>query len=228
MNIYAVSDLHLSNTVNKPMDIFGDNWDNHWQKIQDDWRERVNDEDIVLLAGDLSWGINLDEAKEDLSQICSMPGIKIMIKGNHDYWHNSLKKTNEILFNQSYFIQNNSVHIGEYAFAGTRGWLQEGDAFTEEDRRIYLRELNRLELSLKSIPAGFRKIAMMHYPPFSIEKGETEFTRLFEKYGVEKVIYGHIHGSFNFNRGYDNISINGVEYILTSCDYLKFKLTKII
>ncbi len=229
MKIFAISDLHLSHGTNKPMDIFGDNWVDHWASIKQDWHNKVTEEDLVVSAGDISWAMDYAQVKADLDEVCSMPGTKILIRGNHDYWHSSLKKTNACLFNHTFFLQNNALTFGQYVFVGSRGWKQKGEAdFSTEDAKIYAREIKRLELSLKSAEKmQGEKIGIMHYPPFTQEKKSSEFTQLYAAYHVKTVIFGHLHGKKIKKAGLENLIIDGTRYILTSCDQLDFKLLRI-
>ena len=150
MALYAIGDLHFSRAVDKPMSIFGENWNNHEQKILQSWNDLVTNEDTVIIAGDTSWGIKIDEAIFDLKIISDLPGKKILIKGNHDYWWTSIGKLNK-LFDNMNFIQNSYFIYGQYAICGTRGWLCPNDVkFDVDDEKIYKREVNRLKLSLNS------------------------------------------------------------------------------
>ena len=229
MKVYAISDLHLSFGTDKPMDVFGSHWKGHWDRIKEDWYSKVSEDDIVLIAGDLSWAINYDEAKKDLFEICSLPGHKVLSRGNHDYWHSSLKKTKELLFNRTEYVQNNAVVIGDYAFCGTRGWMQKDPSYTEEDEKIYQRELIRLELSLKEgAKTGKEIIGMIHYPPFEQDISGSPFTDMFKAYGVRTVIFGHIHGLEPGKSQFGDITLDDTRYLLTSCDYLDFRLMRII
>lgn len=223
MALYALSDLHLSFTDDKPMGIFGDVWQDHDKKIYDNWINLIKEEDTVLLGGDLSWSMRLDISMKELDFIAKLPGRKIAIKGNHDYWWTSIKKLNS-LYNGFDFIQNNHFSYKETGICGTRGWICEGsEKFSADDLKIYTREGMRLEASLKSAKeAGYEDlIAMIHYPPVNEYGHDSLFTDLFEKYGVRKVIYGHLHGAAlkNVMQGMRN----GVEYIMTSGDFLNFK-----
>lgn len=230
MNIYAVADLHLSGFSPKPMNIFGEHWDGHWEKIKSSWLEVVRSEDIVLIPGDLSWAMRLDEARGDLSEICAMPGVKLIIKGNHDYWWGSLSQVESLLSNETYVIQNNSRSFGGFVFAGSRGWTVPGSKQYDpaEDEKLYLREAGRLELSLKhakkTSPAA-RLICMMHFPPADANGTPTLYTQLFEQYGVTDVVYGHLHSASI--RGALSGIVRGVRYTLVSCDATEFKLVKI-
>ena len=229
MSLYAIGDLHFSTSVNKPMNIFGDNWDNHEIKIIDSWRLKVKPEDTVLVLGDTSWGINLEEAKSDLDIISELPGQKFFVKGNHDYWWTTVTNLNK-LYDHCKFMQTNFYEYGEYAICGGRGWICPNDVkFDSKDEQIYKREENRIRISLEAARKnGYEKIIVVtHYPPTNDKLEESLFTRLYEEYKVEKVIYGHLHGRESFKMGLKGIR-NGVEYILASCDYLNFDLIKIL
>lgn len=224
MALYAISDLHLDFNGNKPMNVFGQTWDNHDEKIKINWFECISSEDTILIAGDISWSINIEDGKKDFDWLDALPGKKIISKGNHDYWWTSIKKLNNMYENIS-FIQNNFFTYEDYAICGTRGWIsRDSDGFDGHDDKIYNREVLRLKLSLDSaVKAGYKKIiAMLHYPPFNDKYEDSDITDVIESYGVEKVIYGHIHGPALKNvNGY--LVKNSVKYILTSCDYLNFK-----
>ncbi len=230
MKIFAISDLHLSLGGEKSMDIFGPHWENHWQRIAEDWRSKVQPEDVVLIAGDISWAMQYEEALPDLQAICAMPGTKVMIKGNHDFWHASLQKTRQLLENHTYFIQNDAVELGDFVFAGTRGWKQwQEEDFTPQDEKIYRREAGRLRLSLEQAKKTGRKIiGMSHYPPFLANRGPSVFTQCYGEFGVETVIYGHIHGDFTKFHMEPRIRIENTDYFLTSCDFLNFQLKQIL
>lgn len=229
MSLYAIGDLHFSTAVNKPMNIFGDNWDNHEEKIINSWKNQVKDDDIVLVVGDTSWGINMNEAEQDLDIIHKLPGKKIFVKGNHDYWWTTVTKLNKLYENMS-FLQNNFYSYKDYAICGTRGWICPNDfKFTQEDEKIYKREAHRLKLSLDAAKkAGLKKIIVItHYPPTNDKLESSLFTDIYEEYCVEKVIYGHLHGKESFKMGLEGIR-NEVEYKLVSCDYTNFNIIKIM
>ncbi|KYH34058.1 3',5'-cyclic adenosine monophosphate phosphodiesterase CpdA [Clostridium tepidiprofundi DSM 19306] len=223
MALWAISDLHLALNMNKPMDIFGDNWYKHEEKIEKNWINSVSHEDTVLIAGDISWSMKMEDGMIDLEWIHNLPGEKILIRGNHDYWWHSITKLNN-LYDDMHFIQNNFFNYNDYAICGTRGWICPGSAnFSEHDRKIYNREINRLRLSLDSaVNNGYSKIiVMMHYPPTNDKLENTEFIDVFNEYKVKKVIYGHLHGP-SLNNLFEGIHSN-IEYIVTSADYLDFK-----
>ena len=230
MKVFAISDFHLSINNPKPMDIFGPSWENYLDKIIADWEERVTDEDIVLIPGDLSWAMKFEEAKPDLDFICNLKGKKVILKGNHDYWWSSISELRGYLYNNTYAIQNDAIKLGNYVICGSRGWVAEDNGFkSEQDEKIYKRELIRMELSLKN-PMTLKSdedkvIVITHYPPFNYRMEYNEMIALFEKYKVNYVVYGHLHNEdikqkLTFER-------NGIKYYLTSCDLVGNKLIKI-
>jgi len=228
MALYAISDLHLSFTADKPMGIFGEKWEGHEEKIKENWIRNINPEDTVLIAGDISWSMKHDESMEDLGWISSLPGRKIIVKGNHDYWWGSITKLNSLFENMN-FMQNNFFSYEDWAVCGSRGWICPGsDKFTGRDEKIYNRELNRFRLSLDAAKkAGYEKfICMMHYPPTNEKLTPSGFVDLFKEYGVRKVVYGHLHGPALAN--VLNGEYDGMEYIMTSCDYIDFNPIKIL
>ena len=230
MKIFAISDLHLSTTAPKPMDIFGTGWTDYIQKITEDWQEKVSDDDLVLIAGDISWAMKMTDALVDLNALADLPGKKVFIKGNHDFWWNGITKLREQAPNDSFvFLQTDSVKIGNAVIIGSRGWTCPGsNDYTEQDNKLYLREGERFRLAFGSADKLFEegdiKIAMIHYPPFNLKKEPTLFTDAFENNGVKKVVFGHIHGSCFFPL---RTELRGVEYLLTSCDKTDFKLIKV-
>ncbi|MBQ8394007.1 MAG: metallophosphoesterase [Clostridia bacterium] len=230
MNVYAISDLHLSNTADKPMDVFGGNWEGHFEKIKSDWLATVKAEDVVLISGDISWAMKLDDALVDLRALAPLPGKKVFVRGNHDYWWNGITKLRDKAPDDTFiFLQTDAIRIGEYVIAGSRGWACPGSAdYTEQDEKLYRRETERFRLALadaaKLKQEGDKLIAMIHYPPFGMKREPTLFTELFEANGVDKAVFGHIHGSVYYPLKWEQ---NGVEYILASCDKVGFKLVKI-
>ena len=162
MALYAISDLHLAFTTDKPMDIFGAKWLKHDEKIKENWIKKITDEDTVLIAGDISWSMRSDESKVDLDWIDALPGKKIISKGNHDYWWGGISKLNR-MYENTKFLQNNFYTYEDYAICGSRGWILEGsDRFTEKDKKIFDREIIRLKLSLdKAKEAGYENIVVM-------------------------------------------------------------------
>lgn len=228
MALYAISDLHLAMDGSKPMDIFGDNWIGHDKKIRKNWEDTVRDGDFVLIAGDVSWSLKMEDGIKDFDWINTLPGKKLIVRGNHDYWWEGITKLNKLYENIN-FIQNNFFPFEDYAICGSRGWnCPGGENFTIHDDKIYKRELLRLRLSLDAaVKAGYKKfIVMLHFPPLNEKFEDSGFTEIFKEYGVEKIIYGHIHGPSlkNVFTG----SRDGVEFILTSCDYINFAPIKIM
>ncbi|MBE7082800.1 MAG: serine/threonine protein phosphatase [Clostridiales bacterium] len=232
MKIFAISDLHLCLSGAKPMDIFGETWANYLQIIKQDWNTKVGSGDYVLMAGDMSWALKLEEAKEDLDYLSSLNGNKIIIRGNHDYWWKSISNLRKQLPPNIYPLQNDAIKIDNYIIAGSRGWTvpENNKPFGEEDKKLYAREVIRMELSLMSAcklktDENDKIIVMIHFPPFNSVFDESEFTKLFEKYGVDKVVYGHLHGKAG--RTVLTKKINNIEYFLTSCDKLNNKLIQL-
>ena len=232
MDIYTISDLHLASKVNKPMEIFGGNWTGgYWQKIKNDWHEKVKDTDVVLIGGDVSWAMSLATAKNDLEEIDALPGKKYIIRGNHDYWWASQNKMHDLGLKNIFFVQNNAYKTENFVFCGTRGWTvpETGATQSDEDKKIFDRELIRLELTLSKATSlaenGEKIYCMMHYPPFNAAFADSPFTELIQKYNAHAVIYGHLHG--NLSRYKDVVDKNGISYYLTSCDFLNNKLLKL-
>ncbi len=228
MRCFAISDLHLSLSGDKPMHLFGDHWYRHWEKIESHWRNLISEQDLVLLPGDHSWAMNLDEAQPDLEFIASLPGIKVLSKGNHDYWWSSISKLRK-RFPALHFIQNDALIFEDIGICGTRGWSLPGPhGFEEEhDEKIYRREIERLKMSIKALSPHARvRIAMLHYPPLLNDRTVTDFTRILEEGRIDYCVYGHLHlekqqtsKRFTPVKG----TINNVHYELVSCDYLEFR-----
>ena len=231
MKIYAISDLHLSTNCDKPMDVFGGNWEGYQEKIIQNWSSKVKEDDLVLIAGDISWAMKLDEAVSDLEWIANLPGKKIIIKGNHEYWWKSISSVRSILPSSISAIQNDAIKIDDYIICGTRGWtVPEKDKPLEaEDEKIYKREIERLRLTLtyaKNLRQENEKIiCMIHFPPFNAAGEPSEFVSLFEEFGVSCVVFGHLHG-------YTNCKLkqarNGITYYFTSCDHINNDPVEII
>lgn len=230
MKIFAISDLHLSVNNPKPMDIFGPTWENYLDKIFADWNAKVSDDDLVLLAGDFSWAMKLEDTKPDFALLKDLPGTKVIVRGNHDYWWKSISAVRGILPPRFYAIQNDAIKFGDYILCGTRLWNlpDTNKPLSEEDEKIYKRELIRLELSLQNaqkLKTGDEKIiCMLHYPPYTFKEEDNEVTALMEKYGVYKVVYGHIHAVCRQNL---ILNKNGITYFLTSCDLVGNKMIEI-
>lgn len=220
--IYGIGDLHFDYSGDKPMDIFGQNWHNHEEKIMDNWIKKVGDNDLVLIPGDTSWALKLDQAYYDLKRINKLPGKKVISKGNHDYWWQGLKKMNELGLESLFFLQNNSLKFANVTIYGTRGWIsKDSDGFDEDDERIFNRELLRLEMSLSSNKEkADKKIVMLHYPPFNSDSSPNEFVSIMKEYGVDICVYGHLH-----SEGHKLVvegNLQGIEFYCISSDFIDF------
>lgn len=231
MSVYAIGDLHLSGACPKPMDRFGAHWANHFERISADWRARVRATDIVLLPGDFSWALTLAQAMPDIKAVSALPGRKVLVRGNHDFWWSSITQVRAALGADMYALQNDSLIIDDRVFCGTRGWTIVGESAAPEqaqDAKLYRREVMRLEMALSSaarIADGREIIALIHYPPFDEKQRESGFTELMERYGVSKAVYGHLHGQ-SLKYAFSG-KLRGVEYFQVSCDGLGFRLLKI-
>ena len=234
MSIFVIADLHLSFKNPKPMDIFGDNWTKHEEKIKKDWKEKVTENDLVVLPGDFSWATYIEDTIPDFEYLNSLPGKKIMLKGNHDYWWTTVTSMRKFLKENNFqnidFLYNNSFEYENKILCGTRGWSLVDE---EMDEKLIKRELGRLELSLQDGQKRAREnkeiIVFMHYPPITknkiLSEDEMKFIELMKKYNVKRCYYGHLHG----DSIHDAIEgkIQGIELKLVSADGLDFKLIKI-
>lgn len=229
MKVYAISDLHLSNSVNKPMDIFGSSWDNYIDIIVENWEKTVSSEDIVLISGDISWAMRINDVISDLEFLHSLKGTKIIIKGNHDYWWSSLSKVRSVLPNTLIALQNDAVKINNCVFAGSRGWTLSDENSSAEDIKIYKRELIRLRLSLEKASyirkEGDKLYCMMHYPPFNSRYNDSQMTSIIKEFNVDCVVYGHLHGSHSRTEAV--VYKDNIPYYLTSCDIVKNQLIEL-
>lgn len=227
MGLFAIGDLHLPGGQEKPMDIFGDHWEDHFGRISEDWRARVTPEDTVLIPGDISWAMQLAAAKPDLDAIGALPGRKVLIRGNHDYWWSGITQVRCNLPKGMYALQNDALDLGFCVVCGSRGWSfpTPETPLSPEDDKIYRRELLRVEMSLqqgKRLQGDRPLVLMLHYPPLTDQVRDTCFTALAEKYGVTLTVYGHLHGA-GIRVAYCG-EHHGVRYELTSCDSLGFRL----
>lgn len=231
MSLYAIGDLHLNFMVERSMDQYGSVWKHHEQRLRKNWEKHITQQDTVVLTGDHTMGRKMAECTEDLEFIASLPGRKILLRGNHDmFW--KTKKTpalNEAYDGRLSFLQNNFYAYGDYALVGTKGYCFEGKDSYEHFLTIRKRETERLELSFElARQAGFQKFLMfLHFPPTSVGETQSPFTLMAEKYGASQVIYSHCHGKEHFEDSFLGM-VNGVEYKLVSGDYLRFKPEKII
>ena len=234
MNIYALGDLHFSfenkvsdlgkgNKQHKPMDCFGEKWQNHFMKIYRNWNKNIGEQDYILIPGDISWAMDLQDAAADLHFLQLLKGKKIILKGNHDYWWNSINRVREALPDNCFALQNDSLLINNIAVAGTRGWQVPGtDNFSEHDQKIFDREVNRLQLSLDSINKKCRKkIVMFHYMPVNPSFEKNSLIEVLLKREVDLCIYGHLHGQQAHELALQG-SKWGIDFKLVSADYLDF------
>ena len=225
MRLFAIGDLHLPGGDDKPMDVFGPQWDRHFFRIQENWQKTVGDDDTVLIPGDISWAMQLADARADLEDIGSLPGQKVICKGNHDYWWNSISRVRSILPPSMTALQHSAADLGSAVVCGTRGWLipTKETPLDSQNEKIFLREAERLRLALdtaKDLAGGRPLIAMMHYPPLLETETDTLFTSILEEYRVHTTVYGHLHGA-GIQIGFTG-EHNGIRYHLVSCDSIGF------
>lgn len=224
MAVYAISDLHLSFTTDKSMDVFP-GWYDYTNKIKQNWESTIKNEDFVVIPGDISWAMRLNEAKKDFEFINNLPGKKILIKGNHDYWWSTSKKINDFLqennFNTISIIFNSAIKADNICICGTRGWMYNSDE--PEDEKILNREVERLRRSLDFAKAFENEtVVFLHYPPvYNFQESEEIINLLIER-NIKKCYYGHIHGS-GAKKGIIEGRYKGIDFKLVSCDYINFK-----
>lgn len=242
MRIWAIGDLHLSFGVkNKSMDIFGPHWESHAEKIASNWKSLIHPDDLVLVPGDLSWAIKLEEAIPDLEWVDHLPGTKVMIKGNHDYWWGSLSKITKVLPPSIHLIQNNVFNWKGVTIGGARLWdtpeysfghlveyrenpkAKKSEVLVQEEfeQKLFDREIERLKLSLSGLDKDAKlRIAMTHYPPIGTDLKPSRAAQILEEHNVEICVFGHLH---NLKKGEPLFgSSRGVRYVLAACDYINF------
>lgn len=225
VKLFAIADLHMPGGDDKPMDVFGAHWANHVEQIFSNWRELVGEEDAVLIPGDVTWAMQLQDAVPDLQAIGALPGRKLLCKGNHDYWWSTLSKVRRVLPVGMEVLQHTVADLGAAVVTGTRGWSfsTEDAPLSDEDERVLQRELIRLEIGLQAAvraAQGRPIVVMLHYPPLYEQQRDTPFTRLLAKYPVHTVVYGHLHGAA-IHAGFRGVH-EGIFYMLVSSDSLKF------
>lgn len=230
MAIYVIADLHLSFSQYKPMSIFGENWEGHSEKIKNNWISKVKPEDTVVLPGDFSWAMYLQDTYKDFEYLNSLPGKKLLLKGNHDYWWTTVTNMRNFLeenkFKNIDFIYNNSYLVENKILTGTRGWNL---LDTENSSKMIKRESIRLQLAIED---GIKKygddkeiIVFMHYPPISNTNKKSEFLKILKQYDIKRCYYGHLHGK-SHQDAVEGI-VDGIEFKLISADYLNFDVIKV-
>jgi uncharacterized protein len=246
MTVWALSDPHLSfGTQGKSMEVFGSVWENYQQKIETHWRECITDKDLVLIPGDISWAMTIDQALVDLKWIDALPGKKVILKGNHDYWWPSNAKLSAILPPSIAFINNNTYLWNDVAIGGVRLWDSTEYNFNayitfkentrekkttpnpEHDKKIFDKDLQRLRRSLEMLDSNAKyRVALTHYPPIGADLQPSIVSRLLEEFKITHCVFGHLHsvtrGTLPFGKK------NGVQYIFTSGDYIDFKPVEVI
>lgn len=228
MALFAIADLHLSLSVNKPMDIFS-GWDNHVERLSENWTKLVSDEDTVVIPGDISWGIDLNESKADFNFINDLKGTKIILKGNHDYWWSTMSKLNSFLkenrFDTIKILHNNHYRYEGYGICGTRGWINETDI--PADAKVLAREAGRLETSIQSALAeDLEPIVFLHYPPIYGNEYNYDILDVMYKYNIKKCYYGHLHG--NAHKYAICGERDGIDFRLISGDFVQFCPIRIV
>ncbi|WP_044974887.1 metallophosphoesterase [Ruminococcus sp. HUN007] len=223
MALFTIGDLHLSlGDQFKPMDIFN-GWDGYVEKLEQNWKNTVAAADTVVLAGDTSWAMKLPNVYNDFKFIDSLPGKKIILKGNHDYWWSTMAKMERFVLENHFdtisFLFNNCYTYGKYGICGTRGWVSMGDR--TEDEKVQFREVQRLEVSIKAaVDQGLEPVVFLHYPPVYGSSSNYDILDVLYRYGIKQCFYGHIHG-YSQKNAITGIR-DGVEYIMISSDYLSF------
>ena len=222
MSVYAIGDTHLSFSVDKPMDIFK-GWDDYAQRIENNWQHLISNEDTVIINGDISWAMGLEQAEKDLEFLNKLNGIKIISKGNHDYWWNTITKMEKFCkekgFDSIKFLHNNAYKAGEIAIAGTRGWFF--DAEKDNVDKVMARECARLQRSIdEAKKLGGEVVVFLHYPPVSTAKVCEPIMNVLKENNIERCYYGHLHGGAI--NGAINEVYDGIKFQLISADYLNF------
>ena len=221
--IYSIADLHLSFGTNKPMDVFS-GWTNYTERIRANWQRLVEPDDTVVIAGDISWAMKLNDINKDFEYIQSLNGKKIILKGNHDYWWTTKSKMDKYIsdsgFDSISILHNNYYVIEDTAICGTRGWFY--DAEKDEDMLILKREVGRLKMSIEpAVSAGYKPVVFLHYPPIYNGMECTEIMDVLREYEIEKCFYGHVHGGNAAKKAFIGEK-DGISFRLIACDYVNF------
>ncbi len=223
MSLFGIADLHLSLGEDKPMDIFA-GWNDYVRRLEDNWKKIVTEKDTVVVAGDISWAMKLEQTYIDFEFINNLPGKKIFLKGNHDYWWGTKSKIDSFLANNNLdtisVLFNNSYICGEYAVCGTRGWFLENES--EQDLKVLNREVGRLRASIESaLKTDKEPVVFLHYPPYFNGTECKEIIDVLYEYNIKKCYYGHIHGKANISIAFEG-EYKGIGLKLISCDKLGF------
>lgn len=223
MSLFVIADLHLSLGTNKPMDIFS-GWNDYEKRLEKNWRAIVTDNDTVVIPGDISWAMKLNETYEDFKFINNLPGKKLFLKGNHDYWWDTRRKIENYLaenrFDTIEIVFNSAVPVENFAVCGTRGWFY--DAEKDSDKKILNREVGRLRTSItEALKTGLEPVVFLHYPPVYGGQRCNEILDVLKEYDIKKCYYGHLHGSRVTQRAVMG-DFEGINFKLISSDYVKF------
>ena len=223
MSLFAIADLHLSLGEDKPMDIFA-GWSDYVTRLKENWNKLITENDTVVIGGDISWAMKLEDAYTDFKFIDDLPGKKIFLKGNHDYWWGTKRKMENFLagngFNSISILFNNAYAVGDFAVCGTCGWFLENES--ENDIKVLSREVGRLTASIEAaLKTGKQPIVFLHYPPVFNNTKCDEIFNVLLKYDIKKCYYGHIHGKKNMHSAVEGM-FEGIEFKLISCDRLSF------
>lgn len=222
MSIYAIGDTHLSFSTDKPMDIFG-GWTDYVYRLEKNWRAIIKDEDTVVIPGDISWAMSLEGAEEDFRFLHNLPGKKIILKGNHDYWWTTKKKMDTFLkekgFDSIEILHNNAFRVGDFTICGSRGWFY--DAQTGLDKKVIAREAARIDRSVEEAKKlGGELLVFLHYPPLSGEQKCDEIMEVLIRHGIKRCFYGHLHGGSCLYAVQGEV--DGIDFSLVSADFLQF------
>lgn len=228
MSLFAIGDPHLSFGSDKPMDVFS-GWKNYVDRLRERWLETVSTDDTVVLVGDISWGISMEQSYPDFAFLHQLPGRKLLLKGNHDYWWTTKSKMDAFFskneFDSLHIIHNNAYACGEYAICGTRGWIS--DNGEPADKKVLLREAGRLDMSIKTGKnLGLEPIAFLHYPPIYGADENLDILEVLHRHNITRCYYGHIHG-LGHSRAINGMR-DGIEYRLVSCDFTDYTPVKIL
>lgn len=221
MSIFAIGDTHLTFSTDKPMDIFR-GWTDYVERLEKNWRAVVTENDTVVIPGDISWAMSLEQAKKDFAFLHSLPGKKLIMKGNHDYWWTTKRKMDTFLaengFDSVSILHNNAFRVGEFTLCGSRGWFFDAE---NSDSKVLLREAGRLEMSIcEGEKLGGELIVFLHYPPVMSNMRCNEMMAVLKKHGVERCFYGHLHGESTLKAVRE--TVDGIKFSLVSADFLEF------